>query len=93
MSPCSCRGRGTEKDRRGSKWAIKRHYVSHHQNELNMTRTEFYLKACIAFATNSKVIRDNLTAEQHVSNIHYLAEQLTAKVSESADFDPEYSLQ
>ena len=58
-----------------------------------MTRTEFYLKACIAFATNIKVIRDNLTAEQHVSNIHYLAEQLTAKVSESADFAPEYSLQ
>ena len=58
-----------------------------------MTRTEFYLKACIAFATNGNVIRDNLTVEQHVRNIHYLAEKLTAKVSESADFEPEYSLQ
>lgn len=57
-----------------------------------MTRTEFYLQACIAFATNSKVIRDNLTPEQHVSNIHYLAEMLTEKVAESADFDPEYQL-
>ena len=55
-----------------------------------MTRTEFYLKACIAFATNSKVIRDNLTAEQHVSNIHYLAEQLTNKVAEKAEFDLEF---
>ena len=58
-----------------------------------MTRTEFYLKACIAFATNDKVIRDNLTVEQHVSNIHYLAEELTSKVSEYVDVDPEYSLQ
>ena len=57
-----------------------------------MTRTDFYLRACIAFATNSKVIRDNLSAEQHVSNIHYLAEKLTTKVEESADFDPEYKL-
>ena len=58
-----------------------------------MTRTEFYLNACIAFASNEKVIRDNLTVEQHVSNINYLAEELTSKVSESVDFDPEYSLQ
>lgn len=58
-----------------------------------MTRTDFYLKACIAFATNGNVIRDNLSVDQHVNNIHYLAEKLTAKVSESAAFDPEYSLQ
>ena len=57
-----------------------------------MTRTDFYMKACISFATNSKVIRENLTAEQNVSNIHYLAEALTSKVEESADFDPEYKL-
>lgn len=57
-----------------------------------MTRTEYYLKATLALASNSKVIRDNLTPEQHVSNIHYLAEMLTSKVAESADFDPEYQL-
>ena len=57
-----------------------------------MTRTDFYLKACISFATNSKVIRENLTAELNVSNTHYLAEALTSKVEESADFDPEYKL-
>ena len=50
------------------------------------------MKACISFATNSKVIRENLTADQNVSNIHYLSEALTSKVEESADFDPEHKV-
>ena len=45
---------------------------------MNITPTVFYLKACISFATNSKVIRENLTADQNVSNIHYLSEALTS---------------
>lgn len=43
-----------------------------------MKRIDFYLKACISFATNSKVIWENLTADQNVSNIHYLSEALTS---------------
>lgn len=58
-----------------------------------MTRTEFYLKACIAFAGNNKLMADNLTAAQYINNITGLAEALTLKVEESADFEPEYSLQ
>ena len=58
-----------------------------------MTRTEYYLKATLALASNSKVIRDNLTAAQCINNITGLAEALTLKVEESADFEPEYSLQ
>ena len=58
-----------------------------------MTRTDFYLQVCIAFASNDKVLADNLTATQCINNITGLAEALTLKVSESADFDPEYSLQ
>ena len=57
-----------------------------------MTRTEFYQKACIAFATNTKVLPDSLTVTQCIENIVNLAEVLTLKVEESTDFDPEYQL-
>ena len=57
-----------------------------------MTRTEFYLKACIAFATNGRTLPDSLTAAQCIENITNLAEALTLKVEESADFEPEYQL-
>ena len=83
-------GTRIEKDRRGREWAIKRHYVSHHQNELNMTRTDFYLQACIAFAGNNKVLAEKLTAAQCIEIITALAEAVTLKVEESADFDPEF---
>ncbi len=58
-----------------------------------MTRTEFYQKACIAFATNTKVLPDSLTIAQCIENIASLAEALTLKVEESAVFDPEYQMQ
>ena len=40
-----------------------------------------------------KLMADDLTAAQCINNITGLAEALTLKVEESADFDPEYSLQ
>ena len=89
ISPCKYKGRGIEKDRQGNREAKKQTYYKPFKY-IHMTRTEFFLKACIAFATNSKLIRDNLTTDQHVSNIHYFAKKLTAKVEESADFDPEH---
>ena len=55
-----------------------------------MTRTDFYIKACIAFAGNNKILADNLTAAQCINNITALAEALTLKVEESATFDPEF---
>ena len=57
-----------------------------------MTRTEFYQKACLAYACNSKTVRDNQTAEQHVSNISHLAMVLTDKVAENSNFDLEFEL-
>lgn len=58
-----------------------------------MTRTEFYLKACLAFASNDKVLSENLTAAECINNVTGLAEALTLKVEETADFDIEFSLQ
>ena len=55
-----------------------------------MTRTDFFIQACIAFASNDKVLTENLTAAQCINNITGLAEALTLKVEESADFDPEF---
>lgn len=55
-----------------------------------MTRTDFFIKACIAFAGNNKVLQENLTATQCIDNITAFAEALTLKVEESADFDPEF---
>lgn len=57
-----------------------------------MKRKDFYLKACIAFAGNNKVLSDNLTAAECINNIVGLAEALTLKVEESADFDPDDQL-
>ena len=45
-----------------------------------MTRTEFYLKACIAFAGNNKVLAEKLTAAQCIENITALAEALLTMV-------------
>ena len=60
--------------------------------ELNMTRTEFYIKACIAFANNGAIVKENFSTDYCVNLITNLAEKLTDKVAESADFDPEYQL-
>lgn len=58
-----------------------------------MTRKEFYLKACLAFAGNEKMLPDSLTISQCIENIANLAELLTLKVEESEPFEPELSLQ
>lgn len=57
-----------------------------------MTRTDFYIKACLVFAGNEKMLPDSLTIAQCIENITNLAEALTLKVEESADFEPEYQL-
>jgi hypothetical protein len=57
-----------------------------------MTKTDFFLQACIAFARNNKVLAENLSVAQCINNITALAEALTLKVEESADFDPEFLL-
>jgi hypothetical protein len=55
-----------------------------------MTRTEFYIKTCIAFASNGAIVKENYSTDYCINLITSLAEKLTEKVAESADFDPEY---
>ena len=57
-----------------------------------MTRTEFYQKTCIAFASNGAIVKENFSTDYCINLITSLAEKLTEKVAESADFDPEYLL-
>ncbi len=54
-----------------------------------MTKKDFFQKACLAFATNTKVLSDPLTADQCLNNITGLAEGLTDKVESIFNFDPE----
>jgi hypothetical protein len=55
-----------------------------------MTRTEFLHQAAIVFASNSALAKEEFTTEHCTNIICDLAEKLTNKVAEKADFDPEY---
>ena len=57
-----------------------------------MTRTGFYLNACIAFAHNSGLIQEGFSDDYCVKLITGLAEKLTEKVGENADFEPEFAM-
>lgn len=55
-----------------------------------MTRTEFFHKTAITFANNCNLPKADFTPEYYTDLICNLAESLTNKVAEKADFDPEY---
>ena len=55
-----------------------------------MTRTEFLHKAAITFAANTSLPKEDFTPEHYTTLICNLAEQLTNKVAEKAEFEPEY---
>ena len=61
--------------------------------QIEMTRTNFYLNACIAFAHNSGLIQEGFSDDYCVKLITGLAEKLTEKVGENADFEPEFAMQ
>ena len=73
--------------------AIKQSIYKSFKQKIKMTRTEFYHKAAIAFASNAKMLPESLTISQWLDNIANLAEALTLRVEETAAFDPENSLQ
>ena len=55
-----------------------------------MTRSEFLHKGAITFANNCTLLKGDFTPEYYTDLICNLAESLTNKVAEKADFDPEY---
>lgn len=57
-----------------------------------MTRTEFFHNVAIAFANNCSLAKENFSTEYCTTIICSLAEQLTDKVAQKAEFDPEYRL-
>lgn len=54
-----------------------------------MTRSEFFQKAVITFASHPKMLADDITIDQCINNIVTLAEGLTLKVEEKSSFDYE----
>ena len=57
-----------------------------------MTYTDFLQKAALAFAANNSLPKEDFTPEYYTTLICNLAEQLTNKVAEKAEFEPEYCL-
>lgn len=55
-----------------------------------MTRTEFLHKAAIVFAANTSLPKEDFTPKYYTTLICNLAEHLTNKVAEIAEFELEY---
>lgn len=55
-----------------------------------MTRTEFFQKAALIFADNNSLPKEDFTPDYYTTLICNLAEHLTNKVAEKAEFEPEY---